>query len=271
MKKFYSLVAVAAFSTLSFAQVNAVPGADFEDWAEFTSGVNTFGVKSYAVQGVGKGVDGTNSLNITGTPTGNDYVFTSRLGSTVTSQPKQITFWVKGTAGKSLSLNLYKGDGKYYVYNVGDLSSDVTVVSAANNQYVGLIDTNDKWVKVTLDLSDKTDLNVTDLEKDFFALKVGKDVSYALDIDNIQLWDVNMNVYNVTPEKAALSTLWTNTATFSVKSKTNVEVYNANGQVVKAFEVNGNQSVNVSSLANGIYFVKTTTNGVSSTTKVVKK
>ncbi|MDK7374556.1 T9SS type A sorting domain-containing protein [Weeksella virosa] len=271
MKKIYSLIAVAALSTFSFAQVNAIPGSDFENWEEFTSGVNSYGIKAYAVQGVGKGVDGSNSLNITTNTQKNDYVFTSRLGSKLTSQPKQITFWVKGTAGKTLSLNIYKVDGTYYPYNVGDLSADTTVVSSANNQYAGVINTNGNWVKVTLDLSDKTDLNVTDLDKDFFALKIGKDVDYALDIDNIQLWDMNMNVYTLTPKKTVLNTLWTNTASFDVKGKATVEVYNTNGQIVKTFEVNGKQTVNVSSLAKGIYFVKTTTNGTSSTTKVVKE
>ncbi|MBY0066927.1 MULTISPECIES: T9SS type A sorting domain-containing protein [Empedobacter] len=271
MKKFYSLVAVAALSTLSFAQVNAIPGSDFEDWAKFTTGVNKFGLKSYAVQGVGKGVNGSNSLNITTTPTANDYVFTSLLGGTVSTQPKEITFWVKGTSGKTLSLNVYKSDGGYYAYNVGDLSSDSKISSSASNQYTGVIDTKGNWVKVTLDLSDKKDLNVADLTKDFFALKVGKDAAYALDIDNIQLWDVNMNVYDLTSTKAVSNTLWTNTASFNVKDKTIVEVYNINGQLVKSFEVKGVQNVDVSSLVKGTYVVKTTSNGKSSTQKVVKK
>ncbi|MFV0146521.1 T9SS type A sorting domain-containing protein [Empedobacter falsenii] len=271
MKKFYSLVAVAALSTLSYAQVNAIPGADFEDWTEFTSGVNSYGLQSYAVQGVGKGVDGSNSLNITTNTSKNDYVFTSRLGNTVSAQPKEITFWVKGTAGKSLSLNVFKSGSGYYAYNVGDLTSDLKVVSSANNQYGGLIDTNGNWVKVTLDLTDKTDLNIADIEKDFFSLKIGKDVDYALDIDNIQLWDVNMNVYDLTSTKAVSNTLWTNTASFNVKEKSVVEVYNMNGQLVKSFEVKGVQTVDVSSLAKGIYIVKTTSNGKTATQKVVKK
>lgn len=92
-----------------------------------------------------------------------------------------------------------------------------------------------------------------------------------MDIDNIQLWDVNMNVYDLTSTKAVSNTLWTNTASFNVKDKTIVEVYNINGQLVKSFEVKGVQNVDVSSLVKGTYVVKTTSNGKSSTQKVVKK
>ncbi|HJD87472.1 MAG TPA: T9SS type A sorting domain-containing protein, partial [Empedobacter falsenii] len=71
--------------------------------------------------------------------------------------------------------------------------------------------------------------------------------------------------------KAVSNTLWTNTASFNVKEKSVVEVYNMNGQLVKSFEVKGVQTVDVSSLAKGIYIVKTTSNGKTATQKVVKK
>lgn len=56
-----------------------------------------------------------------------------------------------------------------------------------------------------------------------------------------------------------------------MKDKTAVKVYNMNGQLVKSFEVKGVQTVDVSSLAKGIYIVKTTSNGKTATQKVVKK
>ena len=74
-----------------------------------------------------------------------------------------------------------------------------------------------------------------------------------------------------TAAKAVKTTVWTDTASFDANGVTNVEVYNVNGQLVKTYIVNGKQNVNVSSLAKGVYLVKTTTNGVSATTKVVKK
>ncbi|WP_333661680.1 T9SS type A sorting domain-containing protein [Chishuiella changwenlii] len=71
--------------------------------------------------------------------------------------------------------------------------------------------------------------------------------------------------------KAVANTLWTNTASFNVKDQANVEVYNINGQLVKSFQVKGTQTVNVSDLVKGVYVVKTTSNGKTSTQKVVKK
>ena len=71
--------------------------------------------------------------------------------------------------------------------------------------------------------------------------------------------------------KAIKNTVWTNTAVFSTKGNASVEVYNVNGQLVKSFEVNGNKNVNVSDLAAGVYVVKSTENGKTVTTKVVKK
>jgi len=272
MKKIYSLIAVAALSLSAQAQVDAFPGGDFEDFSAFKASLNQYGLQSYATQGVGKGLNESNSLNISGTPAGNDYVFTANLGGIVSAQPKEITFWVKGTAtGKSLSLNVYKANGTYYTYNLGTLTTGGKFQSAANNQYTGSVNTNGQWIKVTLDLSTKTDLNVSDLTSSFFALKVGRDGVYSLDVDNIQLWDVTMNVYDLTASKAVANTLWTNTASFNVKDQANVEVYNINGQLVKSFQVKGNQTVNVSDLVKGVYVVKTTSNGKTSTQKVVKK
>ena len=47
----------------------------FNNWSDFTNSITSFGIKSYATQGLTKGYNGTSSLNITGTPTANDYVF----------------------------------------------------------------------------------------------------------------------------------------------------------------------------------------------------
>jgi len=278
MKKFYSLVAVAALSLSVNAQVNAISGHDFEDWDLFLSGLNSYGisesVEDMISQGQGTGMNGSNSFNISGTVVGsaNPYVFTSKLPVALPNfTPKEITFWVKGTAGKSLSFNISKSTTGSYFYNVAALTGNKVVTSSANNSYTGAINTNGQWVKVTLNLVGKTDLNLTDVTKDFFALKIGHTESYNLDIDNIQLWDVNMNAIDLTPATAIQNTVWTNTAAFSTNTNAKVEVYNINGQLVKSFEVNGNKNVNVSDLAAGVYVVKSTENGKTNTTKVVKK
>lgn len=170
-------------------------GSDFENWTTFNSSVNSFGLKPYAVQGMGTGALGTNSLHLNGTPTGNDYVYTisSAARGTIPATPTKITFWVKGTSAKSLSLNVYRSTTGYDVFNVDNLTtSAVTLNKAAlntadngTNSYIGTIDTNGQWVKITLNISDVSINNSN--TGDIFALKVGKDALYDLHIDNIEI------------------------------------------------------------------------------------
>lgn len=168
-------------------------GSDFNVWADFLASINTsFGLKGYATSGVGLGRDNSNGLQIKGTPDANDYVFTAINTLTPASTSKKITFYVKGTSAKSLSLNVYRAAGGYDVYNVGDLSSSVTLTKAAlnssnngTNSYTGTIDTKGEWVLVTLDLTG-VDLMKTS-GQDVFALKVGSKSAYDLVIDNIKI------------------------------------------------------------------------------------
>lgn len=91
-------------------------------------------------------------------------------------------------------------------------------------------------------------------------------------IDNVSWTAFNLATADYTEAaKAIQNTVWTNTASFSTKSNAKVEVYNVNGQLVKSFDVNGNKNVNVADLAAGVYLVKSTENGKTVTTKVVKK
>lgn len=71
--------------------------------------------------------------------------------------------------------------------------------------------------------------------------------------------------------KAIQNTIWKDVASFSTKGLAKIEIFNTNGQLVKSLEVNGNKNVDVSDLAAGVYVVKSTENGKSISTKVVKK
>lgn len=170
-------------------------GSDFENWTTLTSSLNSFGLQSYAVQGIGTGTLGTNSLHLNGTPVGNDYVFTATAAShgNIPANPTKITFWVKGTSAKSLSLNVYRSTSGYDVFNVENLTASPVVLNKAvlnssnngTNGYIGNIDTGGQWVKVTLNISDVS-INSSSTG-DLFALKVGKEVLYNLHIDNIEI------------------------------------------------------------------------------------
>ncbi|MGI9581679.1 DUF5689 domain-containing protein [Chryseobacterium sp. RRHN12] len=171
----------------SASAVNLFAGSDFENWATFLSSVNGFGLKPYATQGVGLGYNGTNSLQIKGTPTANDYVFTSVAATGIPAVPKRITMYIKGTAtGKSLSFNVYKAGGGFYVFNLGTFSTGATLGVESANSYNGSINTNGQWRLVELTLTGIADINTT-AGKDMFAIKTGNGGVYDVQIDNIKI------------------------------------------------------------------------------------
>lgn len=173
----------------SASAVNLFNGSDFENWANFLSSINSFGLKSYATQGIGNGYNGGNSLQIIGTPTGNDYVFTSFATTGLPANPKRITFYVKGTAAsKSMSFNVYKDsdNSKYYCFNLGTFTKGAILEAVDTNQYTGSINTSGEWKLVELSLAGLPDLALTP-GKQVFALKVGKDSAFNLLIDQIKI------------------------------------------------------------------------------------
>ncbi|MBD0823544.1 DUF5689 domain-containing protein [Aestuariibaculum marinum] len=172
----------------SSAEGLAFLGGDFENYNAFISGLNSFGIKDYATQSTGNGVDGSTALSlITAGTTGNDYVFTALANSDLPSTYSKIKFALKGTSDKTISINLYKADGTYYRFNLGDITTSATILASASNQYAGVINTAGEWIEITLDLSGITDLNISDTTKDFLALKIGKEVAYNLYLDNFTI------------------------------------------------------------------------------------
>ena len=287
MKKIFTLLSFVALGISANAQTAAFNGSDFETWSDFTNSITSFGIKSYATQGLTKGYNGTSSLNITGTPTGNDYVFTVK--PTAASYPSSIgsiTFWVKGTSGKSLSFNVYMANGtNYNVFNLKDFTTSATITPTAiqasgsnagngSNDYLGVINTGGAWQKVTLDMSTITSVNVADKDKNFFALKVGKEVSYALDIDDVKVVSSTMGTIDVKEfdKKVKMNTLVSDNLTLiELPSKSTVNIYSVDGKLVSSNRVNSGESINVSKLQKGNYIVTVEdgTNKVSR--KIVKK
>jgi len=173
----------------STSAVNLFAGSDFENWTTFLSSVNSFGLKPYATQGVGLGFNNTNSLQIKGTASANDYVFTSVATTGLPTKPKRITMYIKGTAtGKSLSFNVYKTSGSpaYYTYNLGVFTTGAILDPADANNYTGSINTNGQWRLIELNVSTLPDMNLV-AGKDIFALKTGSAGVYDLQIDNIRI------------------------------------------------------------------------------------
>lgn len=161
-------------------------GADFNNWNDFLSSVNSFGITAgLGVQGIGNGRDGSNSFHLNGTTADtNPYVFTIKAGTlTIPTTPKKITMWVKGSAAKSLSFNVETTSGRVF-YNLGAFGAEnITLAAQENNQYTGAVNTNGEWKLITLNIEGLT-LNSTG---DLFAVKAGSRTTYDLIIDNIKI------------------------------------------------------------------------------------
>lgn len=272
MKRFFTFLGVIGASLAINAQDLAFNGGDFEDFTAFQSGLSSSGLKSYAVQGAGQGVDGTNSLNITTNPNDNDYVFAALAPANLPNDVTAITFMVKGTSSaKSISLNLYKAQNGYYKFNVKNLSSDKTVDSSNTNSYTGTINTQGQWVKVTLNLSGISDYN-TDVTKPFLALKVGKQSDFSIDLDNFKLVSPTLGTIDLDIVKSSSfvkNTIVENTLNFATKA--DVQVFDMVGREVKKASVSENHSLDMSGLSKGMYIVTGLVNGQKVSEKVIKK
>lgn len=167
---------------------------DFEDFNAFVNNLR-FAMRSYATKADGQGFGGTTGLAIKA-PTGiggtaNQAVITPKAnaGFILAADANRISFYVKGTAGKTLVLYVYKSDGtSFHTFNVGDLTTHKLIKPTSGSaSYTGTINTNGQWALVTLDLTGLTDINRT-TDGDIFALRVGHTEPYDLVIDNIVAW-----------------------------------------------------------------------------------
>ena len=175
------------------------PGADFEDWSLMEKGKSLLFPLGKIVEQSPNGRNGK-ALHINGTPAGNDYMITAagageKSGST-------ITLYINGKAGKSLSFMVYKEDGSLAVFNLDEFGTKGHVISPADGEIIlkptektfndkpansyanGSIDTQGKWLKITLDISS---FSKVAKEKNLFSIKVGKAVAYDLLIDDITI------------------------------------------------------------------------------------
>ncbi len=255
MKKFYSLIAVVALAASSFAQTQETVNFKFAD------------------QGYANAQDVT-----TGNVLANKITFEA-LANGASNSPKYYD------TGKNVRLYSNNADGNgnsIELKTVGTtkiLSVRIIADNFSNNQYAPMsaVITVDGVVVPTVKDPAAANIYVVNLADPAskVMIKNGNQGATSAQI-RVQEFEIvysdNLGTINYEEAaKAVSNTLWTNTAAFNVKDKTVVEVYNMNGQLVKSFEVRGVQNVDVSSLVKGTYVVKTTSNGKTSTQKVVKK
>ncbi|MDM1368842.1 hypothetical protein HX052_01020 [Myroides marinus] len=169
--------------------------ADFGNWANFVKSTNTYGVLPLAKEGKGQGQNGGGALVVKGTPKGNDFLFSTE-NQTISSSATKIVFYIKGTAAKSLSINVYDGTSTTnakgeVIYNskpynvlakVANGAKEIVFTKPdASNSYTGAIDTKGGWTKIVIE---NPDINKTK-KGTVIGIKVGKEAAYDLLIDKI--------------------------------------------------------------------------------------
>jgi len=166
--------------------VGVFPGYTFENWTEFTAGLNV--IRNYVTQGVGTGIDGGNSMKIQMASTGsNELAFSSYAYSDLPDNPTKLMFWMKGTSAKTLSVSMFRADNpsQWVAFNLGTVTGTKGVTASGSNSYTGTINTNGEWVQIILDLgSAGVDFNVDDFSNVFFGIRVGNNAAYDLEFDN---------------------------------------------------------------------------------------
>ncbi|RLZ10672.1 T9SS type A sorting domain-containing protein [Faecalibacter macacae] len=248
MKKFYSLVAVAALSLTVNAQQETLNYVLAEQGFSNAQDVNTGNIISGLI---------TYEAKKNGSSNGPKYYDTG----------SNLRLYSNNADGNGNSYSL-KTVGEARIHSVlikTDTYSDYAPSTA--------IITVDGVVKPTF-IEDGVYIIEFDTPAQNVTIKNGQTGSSAqIRIQEIEIiYSRTLSIADYTEaSKAVQNTVWTNTAAFSTKANASVEVYNVNGQLVKSFEVNGNKNVNVSDLASGVYVVKSTENGKTVTTKVVKK
>lgn len=249
MKKLYSLVAVAMFSTAAFSQ--AVFTADFND-------LNGTGGND----GVWNGNVGTSSLT---TYTNAGWSFTSAGGAS-----QSIKAGSGSAAGVIITpaLSALTGDA-VVTFRAGSFGTDSTVLSVSVTGG-GAVDvsnftlTNGQFNSYTFKLTGGTSASKLTFSSS------AKSKRFFLD-DIVVMPATTLAVVNTDEKKLNFlkSTVVDGELVFGVKA--DVKIYDMNGRMLKAASVNNGTSMDGSSFAKGIYIVSGEAEGQKITAKIIKR
>ncbi|MGQ8868137.1 DUF5689 domain-containing protein [Myroides sp. TSA_177.3] len=178
----------------------AFPGADFEKWDDFLRVIFNNQLSDPTGQKAeGQGWKNSTGLAIKGSREQNGYLF-SVQGVKMPKDATKLSFLMKGTSERSLSINIHRANGiNYKAYNLENVTRSKIVVADetpmdnnpdnTTNKYNGKIDTQGKWVKITLDLTSFNGQYHTEGTRTFISFKNGNKANYDLVIDEIRFED----------------------------------------------------------------------------------
>ena len=245
MKKFYSLFTAVILA----ASVNAQ-----------TTVTHTFsGANAQAIE---SGIVDSNVSYVTATGT------SAQLPTFYTATPAALRFYSDRNTGDGNSLTLTAAAGYEIVAlsftSVGAAYTPVVTFSSDGGAYAAMTKTGETFSVADLNATTLTFKNAHSTGTSNTQLRIPSfTVTYKV--------KTTMSVGNVTAAKVNLvkNTVVGNSIMFAAKA--DIQIVNMNGQVVKTASVNENTSLEVSSLAKGMYVVTANVNGKAVSQKIIKK
>ncbi|MGS0748318.1 T9SS type A sorting domain-containing protein [Halpernia sp. GG3] len=250
MKKIFTILGIASASFMMNAQ-NLLTNGGFESGlAPWASGT----VATYTTPTVfTDGHTGTASIGYT-----NPAATTGFFQNVPVTDGKtyKVTFWYK-SSGNARLWSIYKTVAGAPVYTTTDASTDQFRTSN------GYLPAAAAWTQFTATMPAGTGVTNLDVAFRVYAGVIAQ-------FDDITTTDAALAVSDLTISKHALvkSTNVNNTLMFAAKS--DIQIVNMNGQVIKSASVDNNSTLDISALPKGIYLVKGLVNGEQSVQKFMK-
>lgn len=175
------------------------PGADFE-YAN-TNQFKAASIRNHQIAVLattkrlseGKEID-TKALNIAGANLAEQYVYIAKVEENkIQGHHTKLSFYIKGIAPQGIIVNLLYATDKEgkeeneVFYTINDENIKTLVNQSTSPSYGGKINTNDKWIKATLDITDLP--SETENKRNGFGVKIPIDGTTLFDIyiDNITI------------------------------------------------------------------------------------
>lgn len=259
MKKIFTVLSLVAVAFAANAQTNLLTNPGFEaglaPWAAGTG--NGYTAPTLITT---DSHSGTNSVGYASpASTTGFYQNVAVTGG----QTYTISFWYRtsGTTGSLARLwSIYKNNAGAAVYTTADASTDTF---RTNNKY--LSPNNDTWVQFTATMPAPSDAVSLDVAVRAYG------AATKANFDDFVTVQGTLATSEIALSKHSLikNTIVDSEIVFATKS--NVQILDMAGKVVKTVEVTDGFRANVSELPKGTYFVKGLANGEMSTQKFIKK
>lgn len=254
MKKIFTILSIAAVSLVSAQNLTVNSGFEsgLAPWAAGTGSGYT--APTIATTGAHTG---NNSATYTATATTGFYQNVPVTGG----KTYVISFWYKSAGDDSDSRlwSVYKSAEGSAVYTTDDSSTDAF---RTNNGY---LPSASVWTQFTAEMpaaADATNLDVA------FRVYNGGTASF----DDILAYEKGtMAVNDLSKSKFSLVKNTVVGEAIAFAKTADIQIINAAGQVVKAAKVTEGSTLNVSSLAKGVYIITGSVNGEKVAQKVIKK